>query len=581
MDQPTFDPTHRANRAAAHRVGAGAVRRVGLSARLAALPARLAALPARLSDLSARLSDLSARQPALSMRLARLVLGSALCLPAGALLLPLAVHAQEAGGPIVIAGPGETNPAALADLAEKMQAAPAKRVGSAATLAAATAQSWAPGPASRDTDQFTRAANASGAIVIAGVDEPSAAPQMVRTSFKPDANGVVTIPAPGSVNSGAAGQTTGFIRVNVAPASRQVVPVVITPAPQPNGGRQATGVQPVAANAPGNGVSRGFNSGNGSGSSAVDSSANNIASAAPASGVFDSLASRGEPPQLDAHGNPIATRPTTGRSTATRAAAAPIAVSATTSTSTAAPAPGPATIARTSAIRPIAPAVAQQNLRAAAVAQPAPLTGQQDADAIRSTALAFLKQQSAGLPGQVEITVAPAFPRGLAACTTLEPFMPSGARLWGRMTVGVRCAGERPWTIYLQARIALHATYYLAARAMAPGEVLGAADLVARDGDLTGLPQAVITDPSQAIGSVTLTRVAGGMPLRRDMLKSASAVSIGQTVRVVAAGAGFAISAEGSAMNNASPGQQVRVRTANGQIVSGIVKDGATVEIQL
>jgi flagella basal body P-ring formation protein FlgA len=34
-------------------------------------------------------------------------------------------------------------------------------------------------------------------------------------------------------------------------------------------------------------------------------------------------------------------------------------------------------------------------------------------------------------------------------------------------------------------------------------------------------------------------------------------------------------------MNNASPGQQVRVKTASGQIISGIVKDGATVEIQL
>jgi flagella basal body P-ring formation protein FlgA len=241
-----------------------------------------------------------------------------------------------------------------------------------------------------------------------------------------------------------------------------------------------------------------------------------------------------------------------------------------------------ATIAGTPSTRQVAPAVAQQNLRAAAAAaQPMPLTGQQDADAIRSAALTFLQQQAAGLPGKVEITVAPAFPRGLAACMTLEPFMPSGARLWGRTTVGVRCVGERPWTIYLQARISLHATYYLAARAMAPGDVLTAADLVARDGDLTGLPQAIVTDPSQAVGSVSLVRISGGMPLRRDMLKSASAVSIGQTVRVVAAGAGFAISAEGSVMNNASPGQQVRVKTASGQIISGIVKDGSTVEVQL
>lgn len=494
MDQPTLEPTHRANRAAAHRVGAGAH-----AAR-------------RASRAASRL-------------LTRLVVSLTVWVAGGIVLLPASSQAQEAGAPIVIPGPGEKNPAALADLAEHMQAAPAKRAGSAATLAAATAQSLTPGQTARDADPFTRAANANGSIVIPGAGEPPAAPQMIRTNFKPDANGVVTIPAPGS-----AGPKDGVARVNVVPASRQVVPVVVMPAPQLSGARQVVGVQPVAANAPL--------------AAAANAPLAAVAGASATAG-FDSLASRGEPPQFGANGKPVATR----------AVAAPAAAAA--------------------------PAVAQQNLRPAAVAQAAPLPGQQDPEAIRSAALAFLQQQSAGLPGKVDITVAAAFPRGLSACTTLEPFMPSGARLWGRMTVGVRCAGERPWTIYLQARISLRATYYLAARAMAPGEVLTAADLVARDGDLTGLPQAIVTDPSQAVGSVTLTRVAGGMPLRRDMLKSASAVSIGQTVRVVAAGQGFAISAEGSAMNNASPGQQVRVKTANGQIISGIVKDGSTVEIQL
>ncbi|KVO43171.1 flagellar basal body P-ring formation chaperone FlgA [Burkholderia ubonensis] len=218
---------------------------------------------------------------------------------------------------------------------------------------------------------------------------------------------------------------------------------------------------------------------------------------------------------------------------------------------------------------------------AAAAATAATPPGQQDPDTIRRTALAFLQQQIAGLPGKPAASVAPSFPRGLAACTTLEPFLPTGARLWGRTTVGVRCAGERPWTVYLQARVTVQATYYAAARQIAPGEVLTAADLVARDGDLTLLPLAVITDPSQAVGSTALARVAAGLPLRQDMLKSAASVSAGQTVRVVAAGPGFTISTEGSALANAAPGQSVRVRMAAGQIVTAIVKDAGTVEIPL
>jgi flagella basal body P-ring formation protein FlgA len=494
MDQPTSDLPQRASRVTAHRADAGP--RAGSSARAVRLAPRLA-------------------RRATSRLLTRMVVSVALWVAGGIVLLPGSSQAQEASGPIVIAGPAEKNPAALAELAQQMKAVtPAQREALATALAAA-AQSGGRGPRTNDRDAFTRAADANGAIVIPGAGEAAAAPAMIRTSFKPDANGVVTIPAPGSA---AAVASMGVARVDVAPPARRVQPMAATPVSRESGSLQAA------------------------------------AASEPQGAGFDSLASRGLPPQFGANGKPIVT---------------------------ATAMPARTVINRVPAVVQPAPVAVQKNLQPAVAVQPVAPSGQQEPGAIRAAALAFLQQQAAGLPGKVDITVAPAFPRGLSACTALEPFMPTGSRMWGRTTVGVRCAGERPWTIYLQARVSLRATYYLAARAMASGEVLTAADLVARDGDLTGLPQAIVTDPSQAIGSVSLMRIAAGMPLRRDMLKSASAVAIGQTVRVVAAGDGFSISAEGSAMNNASPGQQIRVKTANGQIISGIVRDGGTVEIQL
>jgi flagellar basal body P-ring formation protein FlgA len=393
-----------------------------------------------------------------------------------ALLCSALVHGQTpGGGPIVIPGPGEKNPAAA----------------------------------------FAMAASA-------GMQNPASAPPASRTAAPPAntrASGSIVIPGPGErAAAGTLGSAPAPLpRVSVAATVRPVMPVVVASAP--DGSRRAMRARPVAANLP-----------------ASDAS-------------FDSLASRGEPPQLGAGARQV---------NANRAASSP----------------APQTLqAAQSASGALAPA--------AAPAAPAVPAGQQDGESIRRAALAFLQQQAAGLPGKIGITVAPAFPRGLAACATLEPFMPAGTRLWGRTTVGVRCSGERPWTLYLQARITLQATYYVAARQIAPGETLSAADLVARDGDLTALPQAVITDPSQAVGSVALARVSAGLPLRQAMLKSASSVTIGQTVRIVALGQGFAISSEGSVMNNAAPGQQVRVKTAAGQIITGIVKDASTVEIQL
>lgn len=121
----------------------------------------------------------------------------------------------------------------------------------------------------------------------------------------------------------------------------------------------------------------------------------------------------------------------------------------------------------------------------------------------------------------------------------------------------------------------------MAARSIGPGEVLTDADLVGRDGDLTMLPMSIITAPSQAVGSVALMRVNAGLPLRQDMLKNAQQVTAGQTVQVVAQGDGFQISSEGNALSSAQPGQPVKVKTATGQIVMGIVKNSSTVEIQM
>jgi flagella basal body P-ring formation protein FlgA len=255
-----------------------------------------------------------------------------------------------------------------------------------------------------------------------------------------------------------------------------------------------------------------------------------------------------------------------------RAAAQPVAMNPAT--------PAVQPVQAASAARPPAQAQAQA-LRAQPAAASGVPAGWEDGEAIRQAALAFLQQQAQGLPGNVNITVNQVFPRGLAACASLEPFMPTGSRMWGRTMVGVRCIGDRPWTLYVQAHVSVNATYYIAARALSPGDTLSPADLVARDGDLTTLPQAIITDPSQAVGSISLTRVPQGLPLRRDMLRSVAAVTVGQTVRLVAIGQGFSISSEGSAMNNASPGQPVRVKTASGQVIQGILKDGGTVEVQL
>jgi flagellar basal body P-ring formation protein FlgA len=223
--------------------------------------------------------------------------------------------------------------------------------------------------------------------------------------------------------------------------------------------------------------------------------------------------------------------------------------------------------------------IALLSLTAAAAGAQVPVA-RQDQAALRQRIEQFLRVQTAGLPGQVNITVGQIDSRlSLAACAAPEPFVPNGSRMWGKTTVGVRCTVPSPWTIYVSTTVQVVAEYLVAATPLAQGQVLGLNDLAKMRGDLTTLPQGILTDVSQAVGRTAASSLAAGTPLRGDALRSQPAVQQGQTVRLVSNGPGFQISAEARAISNAAEGQVAQARTSSGQVVSGIAKMGGVVEV--
>ncbi|WP_029048749.1 flagellar basal body P-ring formation chaperone FlgA [Cupriavidus sp. amp6] len=192
----------------------------------------------------------------------------------------------------------------------------------------------------------------------------------------------------------------------------------------------------------------------------------------------------------------------------------------------------------------------------------------------------FLLQQTAGLPGKVSVQVAPPSGGRAPECVLPDPFLPAGASPWGRVSVGVRCGGERPWVRYMQARVSVLTDYYVAARALGPGEPVSQGDIEVRQGDLATLPRAVITDPAQLAGAVAANRIAAGSPMRSDLLRKAIAVRQGQTVTVSVEGEAFQITSEGKVLADAATGNTVQVRLRNGQVVNGLVRSSDTVVLQ-
>jgi flagella basal body P-ring formation protein FlgA len=193
----------------------------------------------------------------------------------------------------------------------------------------------------------------------------------------------------------------------------------------------------------------------------------------------------------------------------------------------------------------------------------------------------LLRQQTAGLPGKVSFTLGAIDTRlNLAACPAPEAFIPPGARLWGSASVGVRCSGDNPWTIYVPVSVKILTGVVVAAHALTQGRPIELSDMLVQEADLGQLTSSVITEPQQALGRIVTLSIAAGQPLRQDLLRAPPVIQQGQSVTLRAQGPGFKVSAEGKAVSNAAEGQVAQVRTPSGHTVNGIARFGGIVEMQ-
>ncbi len=215
-----------------------------------------------------------------------------------------------------------------------------------------------------------------------------------------------------------------------------------------------------------------------------------------------------------------------------------------------------------------------------AAAQDVPPQGIQDPAAVAARAEGLLRELAASHPGTPVIAVDEPRIAQQPACAQLEAFLPGGAELRSRTSVGVRCLAPHPWTLYVQASVRIMGHYFVANRAINRGETLSLDDLDTREGDLLRNNR-LIGDPSHIVGWITTRRIAKGSPIQGNALRDPQSIERGNKVRTVARGVGFVATGEGQALESGAPGSQIQVRTGSGQIITGTVIDAHTVQVMM
>ena len=218
-------------------------------------------------------------------------------------------------------------------------------------------------------------------------------------------------------------------------------------------------------------------------------------------------------------------------------------------------------------------------LPAQAAAQAAPGLGAELEQQVRQMALAGAAQPGARLEVQVGALDTRLH---LAPCQRVEPYLPSGTRLWGKTRIGLRCLeGASRWNVFLPLTVKVYGHGLTLATALPAGAVRAAADLRQAEVDLAEEATAVLVNAAPVIGRTLARAMSPGQSLRQNDLKARVWFAAGDTVQIRAVGSGFAVGGEGQALGPGLEGQAARVRTESGRIVVGLPVSERQLEVSL
>ena len=210
----------------------------------------------------------------------------------------------------------------------------------------------------------------------------------------------------------------------------------------------------------------------------------------------------------------------------------------------------------------------------------------QPLDSIVETARGFVMQAA---PGRAALTphnidVGPLDGRlHLARCDTeLTAFAPPGARSVGNTTVGVRCNGTRPWSLYVPVRIRILGDAVVAVRPLAVGAVLTAQDVRVAQVDLGSAYASALSDPQRAVGKVLRRPLLTDAVVTADSLDEPRLVRRDEQVTLLAEGTGIEVRMMGQALADGSSGELIRVRNLlSKRVVEGIVVSAGLVRVRM
>ena len=171
----------------------------------------------------------------------------------------------------------------------------------------------------------------------------------------------------------------------------------------------------------------------------------------------------------------------------------------------------------------------------------------------------------------------------LAPCDRqLEGFTRPGARDVGNVTVGIRCDGTSPWTIYIAATVKVLDMVLVLNHPVSRNQQLTEQDVRLEEHDIGRLRQGFMTDPRDVIGMLARVSLQADRVLVPSVLTLPKLVQRGQMVTLLAGTPGFEVRSSGKALEDGARGDLISVKNlSSNRTVEGMVVTVGVVQVSM
>ncbi|MGR8919828.1 MAG: flagellar basal body P-ring formation chaperone FlgA [Gammaproteobacteria bacterium] len=213
---------------------------------------------------------------------------------------------------------------------------------------------------------------------------------------------------------------------------------------------------------------------------------------------------------------------------------------------------------------------------------PAGAAAIQPLDDIRGAVNAFVSR-TLGDSADTEYAIGRLDPRlRLPACTdALATRNVHAGRSRGPMSVEVRCAGAKPWVLYVPVEVVRFGEVVVTRRPVSRGQPITTEDLGLERRRLGARHADYFAEPQHAVGQIAIRSLAAGQVVSRSQLRPRQLVRRGDQVVLSSDGKAVTVRVKGEALEDGAAGERISVLNLSSErVVQGVVTASGEVVVR-